>query len=59
MMRRFRFSRLYIPTGEISEGEMDALSFAQLCESLNSYNESAPTRHLWKYWTTDHTGRII
>jgi hypothetical protein len=58
-MKRYRFTRLYVPKMEESTGEMDALSYAQLCCKLNEWNAATMTRGLWVYWTDDYTGRLV
>ena len=49
-MKRFRFWRYNIPTGQQTEGEMDAIDSRQVLETLNQYNCVAAG--VWQYWIT-------
>lgn len=47
-MRRYTLQRLYIPTGERSEGTFDAWNDEEALRLVNRYNEQMPGR--WQYW---------
>lgn len=58
-MYRFRYYRRYIPTGEVSEGETDALSLGHMFEMLNEYNRLGNGQ--WQYWleSSQREGRPV
>jgi len=55
-MRRWKATRLHIPTGKISEAEFDALTRKEALEQVNAWNASLPGT--WQYWLIDE-GRPV
>jgi hypothetical protein len=50
-VRRYQFWRLYLRTGERSQGELDARDQSHFLQCLNAYNRQMPGA--WQYWAEE------